>query len=180
MSFLLVLQLRIVSPGYTIPLLATCVSIVLCFIVLVAHLLQPATSNREVTSSCQSRVEIKIFQILKVITFFVLLIMLVLTYFVMLKYGVSSTKRAAVYIFPLLPYLPLSAIVYYIKRKFLSSETNKSDHYGRSLEHCTNISHSAPEKGWLVEQQWVSNGYNGQIEDTQADWHNSTGPILDI
>ena len=114
------------------------------------------------------------------ITFFVLLITLVLTYFMMLKYGVSSTKEAAGYILPFLPYLPLSAIGYYIKRKFFSSETKNSGCYGRSLEHCTNISHSAPEKGWLMEQQSVSNGYNGQFEDTQADWCNSTGPILDV
>jgi len=169
----------IVSPGYTIPVLAMGVSTVLCFIVSVAHLLQPATSNK-ITSSCQSRVGIKVFQLLRGIIFFGLLIMLALIYFVMLKYGVSSTKGAAGYIFPLLPYLPLSAIGYYIKRKFFSSETKNSGCYGRSLEHCTNISHSAPEKGWLMEQQSVSNGYNGQFEDTQADWCNSTGPILDV
>ena len=107
----------IVSPGYTIPLLAMWVSLVLCSIVLVAHLLQPATINK-ITSSCQSRVGLKIFQLLRGITFFGLLIILALTYFVMLKYGVSSTKGPAGYIFPLLPYLPLSAIGYYIKRNF--------------------------------------------------------------
>ena len=167
MSVIPLVITTIVSPGYTIPVLAMGVSTVLCFIVSVAHLLQPATSNK-ITSSCQSRVGIKVFQLLRGIIFFGLLIMLTLIYFVMLKYGVSSTKGAAGYIFPLLPYLPLSAIGYYIKRNFFSSETNKSGCYKRSLNHRTNTLHSAPEKGWLMEQQWVSNIYNGQIEDTQA------------
>jgi len=92
-----------VSPGYTIPLLATCVSVVLCSIVLVAHLLQPAAINKKIISSCQSRVGLKIFQLLRVIIFFGLLITLALTYLMVLKYGASSTKGAAGYIFPLLP-----------------------------------------------------------------------------
>ena len=116
----------IVGPGYTIPLLAMVLSIVLCFIISVAHLLQPATTNNDTTSRCQSVVTIKIVRLLRVITFFGVLIALVFTYFVMLRYGVSSRKGAAGYIFPLLPYLPRSAIGYYIKRKVFSSEVNSN------------------------------------------------------
>jgi len=161
----------IVSPGYTIPLLAMCAFIVLCFIVSVAHLLQPANTSNKITSSCQSRVGIKIFQLLKVITFFGFLITLVLTYFMMLKYGASSTKGAAGYIFPLLPYLPLSAIGYYIKRKFFSSEanSNKSGYNGKSFEHRTSILPTvSDEEGWLVEQQLLYKHDENQFEDTQA------------
>ena len=158
----------IVSPGYTIPVLALGISVVLCSIISVAHLLQPATTNSN--TSCRRRVGIKFVQLLRVITFFGLLIMLVLTYFIMLKHGVSSRKGAAGFIFPLLPYLPLSAIGYYIKRKFFSSEANlnKSGCYGRSFEHSTNISHSVSDEGRLMEQQLVYNSYESQLEDTQA------------
>ena len=169
----------IVSPEYTIPLLATGVSLILCSIISVAHLLQPVTTNKDTTSSCQSRVGIKIVRLMKVITFFGLLIALASVYYTMLRYGLSSRKGAAGYIFPLLPYLPLSAIGYHIKRKFFSSEANlnKSGCYGRSFEHCTNISCSVSDEGRPVEQQWVYNGHNAQFEDAQADLK---GPLFDV
>lgn len=46
----------------------------------------PATTNNGTTLSCQSRVGIKIVQLLKVITFFGFLIALAFTYFRMLRY----------------------------------------------------------------------------------------------
>ena len=148
----------IVSPGHTIPLLAIVVSVALCLIISGAYVLQPENTNEITTSSSQSRrTGIKIFRLLRVITLFGLFIMLVITYLIMLKYGVSSRKGAAGYIFPLLPYLPLSAIGYYIKRKFFSGEasSNNSGCYGRSFKHCENISNSVPDEGRLVEQQLV-------------------------
>ena len=157
----------IVSPEVTIPLLATVLSFILCSIISVAHLLQPATTKEDTTSSCQRRAGIKIVRLLKVITFFGVLIALASVYFAMLRYGLSSRKGAAGYIFPLLPYLPLSAIGYYIKRKFFSNEVN-SDCYGRSFEHSTNISRSVPDEGRLMKQQLVDNSQESQLEDTQA------------
>jgi len=50
----------IVSPGYTIPLIAITVSVILCFIVSVTHLLHPATTYKQATSSCQRRAGIKV------------------------------------------------------------------------------------------------------------------------
>jgi len=163
----------IVSPGYTIPLIAITVSVILCFIVSVTHLLHPATAYKQATSSCQRRAGIKVVQLLKVITFFGLIVTLGLTlvfiYFTMLMYGVSSRKGAVGYNFPLLPYLPLSAFGYYIKRKFFSSEanSNKSDCHGKTLEHCTNILHSVSDEGLLVKQQSVFNCPESQFEETQ-------------
>ena len=174
----------IVSPGDTIPLLATGVSVVLCFIVTVAHLLQPTTTNNDTTSSCQRRVGIKILRLLRVITFFGLLITLgitlVLIYFTMLKYGVSSRKGAVGYIFPLLPYLPLSAFGYYIKRRFFSRGC-KSDCYSRPLRHCTNMSHSTSDNRWFAEPQLLYNNLESQFEDTHAllDSMGQSSPISD-
>jgi len=90
-------------------------------------------------------------------------------YVTMLKYGVSSKKGAVGYIFPLLPYHPLSAFGYYIKQKFFSSEanSNQSDCHGRTLEHCTNISHSVSDERWLAKQQSVFNSPGSQFEETQ-------------
>ena len=169
----------IVSPEYTIPLLATVLSLILCSIISVAHLLQPAITKEDTTSSCQRRAGIKIVRLLKVITFFGLLIALAFLYYTMLRYGLSSRNGAAGYIFPLLPYLPLSAIGYHIKRKFFSSgvNLNKSDCYGRSFEHCSNISCSVSDEGRFVEQQLVYNGHNAQFEDAQADLK---GPLFDV
>jgi len=91
-----------------------------------------------------------------VVTFLGLLLTLAFSYFTMLRYGLSSRKGIVGYILPLLPYLPLSAIGYYIKQKFFSN-SKKSGCYGRSFEQCKNISHSVSDKEWLVEQQWVYN-----------------------
>jgi len=171
----------IVSPECTIPVLATVIFIVLCFIVSVARLLKPATINKDTTSSCQRRAGIKIVRLLNVVTFFGLLITLVFSYFTMLRYGVSSRKGVVGYIFPLLPYLPLSAISYYIKQKFFSN-SKKSGCYGRTFEQCKNISHSASEKEQLVEQQWVYNIQKSQFEDTQAliDFTEHSSPPSDL
>ena len=161
----------IVGPGYTIPLLAMVLSIVLCFIISVAHLLKPATTNNDTTSRCRSVVTIKIVQLLRVITFFGVLFALASVYLAMLTYGLSSRKGATGFIFPLLPYLPLSAIGYYIKRKFFSSEvnSNKPDCYSRSFEHGTfNTSRNMSDEGRLMEQQLVYNSQESQLEDTQT------------
>jgi len=87
-----------------------------------------------------------------VITFFGFLIALAFTYFRMLRYRLPFGKGAAGYIFPLLPYLPLSAIGY---QKFFCSEANsdKLACNGRSFERNTSISPSVSDEGCLVEQQ---------------------------